>query len=171
MLCCLTVSILFSFIHSQRQTGDCFRYNPDAGINRGKLDCCIRVDRLSGTAGPEVEGRRGANAILGLIPCTEKCGEWIFIGFTPCCYMAYFHSKRKIAKIIYDDNCYCKYYETVYILFHTGLRISEFCGLTLKDVDLENKILNIDHQLQRTSSMKYVIEKTKTNAGSRSGGE
>ena len=55
----------------------------------------------------------------------------------------------------------------VYILFHTGLRISEFCGLTLKDVDLENKILNIDHQLQRTSSMKYVIEKTKTNAGTR----
>ena len=62
---------------------------------------------------------------------------------------------------------YCKYYEVVYILFHTGLRISEFCGLTMKDVDLENKILNIDHQLQRTSSMKYVIEKTKTNAGTR----
>lgn len=37
---------------------------------------------------------------------------------------------------IHDDNCYCKYYETVYILFHTGLRISEFCGLTMKDVDL-----------------------------------
>ena len=55
----------------------------------------------------------------------------------------------------------------VYILFHTGLRISEFCGLTLKDVDLENKILNIDHQIQRTSDMKYVIQGTKTNAGTR----
>ena len=43
--------------------------------------------------------------------------------------------------------------------------ISEFCGLTVRDVDLKNKILNIDHQLQRTSDMKYVIEKTKTNAG------
>ena len=74
---------------------------------------------------------------------------------------------NKFLKFIHDDNCYCKYYETVYILFHTGLRISEFCGLTMKDVDLENKILNIDHQLQRTSSMKYVIEKTKTNAGTR----
>ena len=42
-------------------------------------------------------------------------------------------------KFIHDDNCYCKYYEVVYILFHTGLRISEFCGLTLKDVDLKNK--------------------------------
>ena len=34
--------------------------------------------------------------------------------------------------IDYDDNVYCKYYEVVYILFHTGMRISEFCGLTLK---------------------------------------
>ena len=68
---------------------------------------------------------------------------------------------------IHDDNCYCKYYDVVYILFHTGIRISEFCGLTIRDVDLKNRILNIDHQLQRTSDMKYVIEKTKTNAGTR----
>ena len=60
---------------------------------------------------------------------------------------------------IHDDNCYCKYYEVVYILFHTGLRISEFCGMTLKDVDLKNKTINVDHQLQRTSNMKYVIER------------
>ena len=70
-------------------------------------------------------------------------------------------------KFIHDDNCYCKYYEVVYILFHTGLRISEFCGLTLKDIDLKNKTINVDHQLQRTSNMRYVIEKTKTNAGTR----
>ena len=69
--------------------------------------------------------------------------------------------------VIHDDNCYCKYYDVVYILFHTGIWISEFCGLTIRDVDLKNRILNIDHQLQRTSDMKYVIEKTKTNAGTR----
>ena len=74
---------------------------------------------------------------------------------------------RKFLKFVHDDNVYCKYYEVVYILFHTGLRISEFCGLTLRDVDLENKILNIDHQLQRTANMKLVIESTKTNAGTR----
>ncbi|MBR1669148.1 MAG: site-specific integrase [Butyrivibrio sp.] len=62
---------------------------------------------------------------------------------------------------------YCKYYEVVYILFHTGMRISEFCGLTLKDIDLKNKTVNIDHQLQRTSAMDYVIQSTKTNAGTR----
>ena len=58
-----------------------------------------------------------------------------------------------------------KYYEVVYILFHTGIRISEFCGLTLKDIDLENRTVNIDHQLQRTSDMRYIIETTKTDAG------
>lgn len=74
---------------------------------------------------------------------------------------------RKFLKFIHDDNVYCKYYEVIYILFHTGMRISEFCGLTLKDIDLENRIINIDHQLLRTSEMKYVIEATKTNAGTR----
>ena len=74
---------------------------------------------------------------------------------------------RRFLKFLHDDNCYCKYYEAVYILFHTGLRISEFCGLTLKDIDLQNKVLNIDHQLQRTSDMTYRIESTKTKAGTR----
>ena len=74
---------------------------------------------------------------------------------------------RRFLKFVHDDNCYCKYYEAVYILFHTGLRISEFCGLTLSDIDLKNKILNIDHQLQRTSDSTYRIESTKTKAGTR----
>lgn len=74
---------------------------------------------------------------------------------------------RKFLKFVHDDNCYCKYYEVVYILFHTGMRISEFCGLTLRDLDMENRVINIDHQLQRTSDMKLIIESTKTNAGTR----
>lgn len=74
---------------------------------------------------------------------------------------------RKFLKFVHDDVCYCKYYEVVYILFHTGMRISEFCGLTLKDIDLENRTVNIDHQLQRTCDMRYIIEETKTEAGKR----
>lgn len=41
------------------------------------------------------------------------------------------------------------------------------CGLTLSDIDLGNRIINIDHQLQRSSKMEYIIESTKTNAGIR----
>lgn len=62
---------------------------------------------------------------------------------------------------------YCKYYEVVYILFHTGMRISEFCGLTMSDIDLENNTVNIDHQQQRTSDMKYILDSIKTSAGTR----
>ena len=64
---------------------------------------------------------------------------------------------RKFLKFVHDDNVYCKYYEVVYILFHTGMRISEFCGLTIKDIDLGNRIVNIDHQLQRLSDMTLVF--------------
>ena len=53
------------------------------------------------------------------------------------------------------------------ILFHTGLRIFKFCGLTIKDLDMKNRIINIDHQLQKTNHMEYHIESTKTNAGIR----
>ena len=74
---------------------------------------------------------------------------------------------RKFLKFCRDDNVYCKYYEAFYILYHTGMRISEFCGLTIKDIDLENNIINIDHQLQRLSDMTYLIQSTKTNAGTR----
>ena len=35
---------------------------------------------------------------------------------------------RKFLKFIHDDNVYCKYYEVVYILFHTGMRISDADG-------------------------------------------
>jgi len=74
---------------------------------------------------------------------------------------------NKFLKFVHDDNVYCKYYEVIYILFHTGIRISEFCGLTISDIDLENNIVNIDHQLQRTSDMKYILDTTKTDAGTR----
>ena len=43
---------------------------------------------------------------------------------------------RKFLKFVHDDNVYYKYYEVVYIFFHTGMRISKFCGLTLCDIDL-----------------------------------
>ena len=74
---------------------------------------------------------------------------------------------NKFLKFVHDDNVYCKYYEVIYILFHTGMRISEFCGLIISDIDLENNIVNIDHQLQRTSDMNYILDTTKTDAGTR----
>ena len=35
---------------------------------------------------------------------------------------------RKFLRFVHDDILYCKYYEVVYILFHTGMRISDADG-------------------------------------------
>ncbi len=75
--------------------------------------------------------------------------------------------ERKFLKFVQEDPYYCKYYEGIYILFKTGLRISEFCGLTKSDIDLKNKTLTVDHQLQRTTEGKYIIRTPKTKAGIR----
>ncbi len=75
--------------------------------------------------------------------------------------------ERKFLKFIKEDNHYKKYYEGIYILFNTGLRISEFCGLTLSDIDFEDHSVNIDHQLQKGAHVGYYIEETKTESGRR----
>ena len=54
----------------------------------------------------------------------------------------------------------------MYILFKTGMRISEFTGLTLSDLDMEKRTISINHQLQKTGTLVY-IESTKTDAGTR----
>ena len=74
---------------------------------------------------------------------------------------------RKFLAFVQGDKHYCKYYDAMYILFHTGLRISEFVGLTVSDLDMKNKTIRIDHQLQRKSDGTKYIESTKTNAGTR----
>lgn len=72
--------------------------------------------------------------------------------------------ERAFLDFVKNDKHYSKYYDGMYILFKTGMRISEFVGLTIKDVDLENRTINIDHQLQRTGTLIY-IDSTKTYAG------
>ena len=62
-------------------------------------------------------------------------------------------------EFVKNDPHYNRYYDAFYILFKTGLRISEFCGLIVRDLDFKNEVIRIDHQLQRTRDMKYVIEK------------
>lgn len=75
--------------------------------------------------------------------------------------------QKAFLEFIKNDVHFCQYYEGIYILFHTGMRISEFVGLTISDIDFINRKINVDHQLQRTRKMEYVIEKTKTAGGVR----
>ena len=75
--------------------------------------------------------------------------------------------QREYLRFIKDDKHFCKYYEGIFILFHTGLRISEFCGLTISDIDFYRKRIRVNHQLQRTRKMEYVIQAPKTESGVR----
>lgn len=75
--------------------------------------------------------------------------------------------QEQFLKFIQTDKHYNKYYDAVYILFHTGLRISEFCGLTLSDIDMKERTIHVNHQLRRLSDMQYVITETKTDSGAR----
>ncbi|MGN0978603.1 MAG: tyrosine-type recombinase/integrase [Faecousia sp.] len=75
--------------------------------------------------------------------------------------------ERAFLEFVKNDKHFCKYYDGIFILFKTGLRISEFVGLTFKDIDFENNRIIVDHQLQRTRNMEYVIEDPKTGCGTR----
>lgn len=75
--------------------------------------------------------------------------------------------EKQILEFIKNDAHFCRYYEAIFILFKTGMRISEFCGLTIHDIDMHARTINIDHQLQRTANMQYIIEDTKSTSGTR----
>lgn len=75
--------------------------------------------------------------------------------------------ERAFLEFVKNDKHFCKYYDGIFILFKTGLRISEFVGLTIKDIDFAHNRIVVDHQLQRTRDMEYVIEDPKTGCGTR----
>ena len=60
-----------------------------------------------------------------------------------------------------------KYYDAIVVLDETGMRISEFCGLTIDDLDMESRIINIDHQLIYSSKHGYYLTDTKTKNSDR----
>lgn len=78
--------------------------------------------------------------------------------------------EKVFLEFVNGDGHFRKHYDAIYILFNTGLRISELCGLTLSDIDFESNKIRVDHQLLRRSEdhhMKVIIERTKTNSGIR----
>lgn len=75
--------------------------------------------------------------------------------------------ERQFLDFVKNDRHFRRYHEGIFILFKTGLRISEFVGLTIADLDMRERKIIIDHQLQRTRDMRYVIEDTKTTCGVR----
>lgn len=75
--------------------------------------------------------------------------------------------ERDFLKFIKEDEYFNQFHDGMFILFKTGLRISELCGLTIRDIDLQERTIDINKQLQYTGGKKVYIEQTKTTAGTR----
>lgn len=74
--------------------------------------------------------------------------------------------EANLLDFVKEDKVYKQYYDEIVILLGTGLRISELCGLTTK-LDMQNRIIDVDHQLLRDSEIGYYIETPKTKNGIR----
>lgn len=75
--------------------------------------------------------------------------------------------QANLLDFIRQDSVYGRYYEEGMILLNTRLRISELCGLTLADVDMDNRVIHISHRLLYNKKNGYYIEKPKTDSGMR----
>lgn len=68
---------------------------------------------------------------------------------------------------IRHDTCCSKHYDEIVVLLGTGLRISEFCGLTFDDLDFDSRKIRVDHQLLKTDKGAYHVTETKSKSGIR----
>lgn len=75
--------------------------------------------------------------------------------------------EQSFITFVKNDNIYHKYYDEIIILLETGLRISELCGLTEADLNMNDRILTIDHQLLYVKEAGYFIADPKTKSGRR----
>lgn len=75
--------------------------------------------------------------------------------------------EKELLDFMQGDSVYSKYYDEVVILLETGLRISELCGLTPAGLNFEQRFINVDHQLLRSTEDGYYIETPKTDSGFR----
>ena len=75
--------------------------------------------------------------------------------------------EQAFLQFLQSSPVYCRYYDEILILLKTGLRISEFCGLTVQDIDFENSLINIDHQLLWETNKGLYIDTPKSRSSIR----
>lgn len=81
--------------------------------------------------------------------------------------------QTEFLKFVLSNKRFQRYYYMFVFMLETACRGSELCGLTWSDIDLQNKFVNIDHQLLYESyehdnkDKKYQIRLPKTKKGIR----
>ena len=115
-----------------------------------------------------------------LLPAFQLAVDDELIGKNPCKNCTKEYSRRMLSvpkqpltareqaqflSFIRNSNVYSTYYVLFSLLLGTGLRISEALGLTWDDIDLKNKIINVNHQIlyrKVDGEYKYYATTTKT---------
>lgn len=75
--------------------------------------------------------------------------------------------QKNLLEFLRTDAVLYKYYDEIIVFLCTGARVSEICGLTIDDIDFEQRIINIRKQLFCDNKGKYYTSALKTNAGER----
>ena len=75
--------------------------------------------------------------------------------------------EQAFLQFLQSSRVYRRYYDEILILLKTGLRISEFCGLTVSDLDFENRLINIDHQLRWEAGSGFYADTPKSRSSIR----
>ncbi len=70
-------------------------------------------------------------------------------------------------QFITNSGCYSKYLDEILVLLGTGVRISEFCGLTMDNIDFKNRRIHIEKQLAVRKGRTLIFTETKSSAGER----
>lgn len=63
-----------------------------------------------------------------------------------------------------EDKVYGKHLDAMIVLLNTGLRVSELCGLTLKDIDFKSGYIHVTHQLVHDKDGYYITEPKTENS-------
>lgn len=72
------------------------------------------------------------------------------------------NEEKELLSFVQTDRTYSRHYNAIATLLNTGLRISELCGLTANDLDFENRLITVNHQLLRDTEKGYYIDTPKT---------
>ncbi len=81
--------------------------------------------------------------------------------------------QKEFLEFMYEHPIWGRYHSIFAVMLGTGLRVGELCGLRWEDIDLENRIITIDHTLVHVKPIKgetkevVSISTPKTKSGAR----
>lgn len=80
--------------------------------------------------------------------------------------LSYKHQKE-LLQAFKNNSSYAPRYELIAIMLGTGLRIGEATGLTFNDIDMDNRTINVNHQLIYNHKRGLYVVPPKTSSGNR----